>query len=113
MTAQPEAFLPLRPVELQILVALHRRDLHGYGILQESEGGAVPGLVTLYRALERMEDRGLLTRVGGDARSEDDRRRTYRITGLGRRVLRAEAVRLRRLVHVALEGDDPLERGDA
>jgi len=114
MAANPEDFLPLKPVELQILVSLRARDLHGYGIVQDAEtrgeGRAVPGLVTLYRALQRMEERGLVARVGTVGEEEaavgdagDDRRRTYRITGLGARVLRAEALRLGPLVRSALE----------
>ena len=111
MTPEPEEFLPLRPVEFQILVSLATEDLHGYGIVQAAqargEGTAVPGLVTLYRALDRMEARGLVGRaasvVGADHRdTSDDRRRVFRIAPLGTRVLRAEALRLGMLVRSAL-----------
>lgn len=120
MSVEPDDFLPLRPVELQILVSLRVRDLHGYAILQEAEargeGSAVPGLVTLYRALQRMERRGLVERAEDDdvpGSADADRRRTYRITALGRRVLRAEALRLDLLVRTALEGDGPSGAGEA
>jgi DNA-binding PadR family transcriptional regulator len=110
VTAEPDDFLPLRPVEFQVLVILRDRDLHGYGILQEAgargEGSAVPGLVTLYRALQRMEQKGLIQPVADGPPSScaaGDRRRTYRMTPLGKRVLRAEAVRLGQLVRAALE----------
>ena len=114
MTAEPGGVLPLRPVEMQILVSLVTEDLHGYGIVQaveaRGEDRAVPGLVTLYRALERMSERGLVERVGHDsehADASDHRRRTFRITALGRRVLHAEATRLSTLVRVALEASGP------
>ena len=108
----PTEYLPLRPVELEVLVALRRQSLHGYGIVQEAEreGRAAPGLVTLYRALERMEERGLVERAGDE--EGEERRRTYRITPLGRRVLRAEALRLGPLVEAALEASPPVDRGN-
>lgn len=116
MVAEPDEFLPLRPVELEILVALRGRSLHGYGILQdaEQEGRAVPGLVTLYRALKRMEDRGLIERTAatGSVDEEDERRRSYGITPLGMRVLRAEGLRLTPLVRAALEASAPVDEGD-
>jgi DNA-binding PadR family transcriptional regulator len=103
MTPRHEDFLPLRPVELQVLAALRTRSLHGYGILQESDDGTMPGLVTVYRALQRMEERELIARdvAGAD---DDERRRTYRITPLGRGVLAAEARRLSALIRPALDG---------
>jgi DNA-binding PadR family transcriptional regulator len=110
MDRDPEAFLPLRPVELQILVSLRGTERHGYGIVQAMEARGepgVPGLVTLYRALQRMEARGLLERAEGEGPgvdADDDRRRTYRLTRLGSEVLTAEAVRLRALVRDALDG---------
>lgn len=96
--------LPLRPVEFEILVSLGRGPRHGYAILQESEerGEGVPGLTTLYRALQRMADRGLIESVGGDA--EDRRRDVYGLTALGRRVAEAEARRLEALLGVARAG---------
>ncbi len=112
MIPEPEEFLPLRPVEFQILVSLATEDLHGYGIVQAAksrgEGTAVPGLVTLYRALDRMEGRGLVGRVASVVGADhldtfDDRRRVFRITPLGTRVLRSEALRLSMLVRSALE----------
>lgn len=114
MSKDPEKLLPLRPVELQILVSLRGGALHGYGILQEiesrGEGRATPGLVTLYRALKRMEGEGLIERSDTGLQPDeptDDRRRRYRITPLGQAVLRAEALRLSPLVRAALEGGPP------
>lgn len=94
--------LPLRPVEFEILVSLGRGPKHGYAILRESEerGASVPGLTTLYRALQRMHERGLIASVECDA--DDDRRReTYDLTPLGHRVAVAEARRLEGLLEVA------------
>ncbi len=105
--AGPESFLPLTEVEFEILLALAGGPLHGYGIMKGVErrtGGRTvihPG--TLYRALDRLSDAGLLeetVQVSGDARA-DDRRRTYRLTPLGRRVARAEALRLESQVGAA------------
>lgn len=112
MTDPVGSHLPLRPVEFEILVSLGRGARHGYAILQESEerGAGVPGLTTLYRALQRLHDRGLIEGVegGGD---EDRRRDSYVLTELGRRVAEAEARRLEGLLSVARDGA-LLGRGD-
>jgi len=99
----PEKYLPLRPVEFQVLVSLYRRDRHGYAILQEVEdrgdAGAVPGLATLYRAILRLENDALIERVeNGSSDTADERRRVYRLTPLGRAVVDAEARRLAPMV---------------
>lgn len=98
--------LPLRPVEFQILASLTQGERHGYAILQEAEhrgeGKAVPGLATLYRAILRLEDNGLIARVANDDPDPDDeRRRVYELTRLGKAVVQAEARRLAPLVHLA------------
>lgn len=97
--------LPLRPVEFEILVSLGRGARHGYAILQESEerGAGVPGLTTLYRAIQRLHERGLIEAVDRDA-EEDRRRDSYALTDLGRRVAEAEARRLEGLLVLAREG---------
>ncbi|HSR40854.1 MAG TPA: PadR family transcriptional regulator [Longimicrobiales bacterium] len=100
-SAPLESFLPLRPVEFQVVAILATGPRHGYAILQEAEdrgeGRAVPGLATLYRGLRRLEGEGLIERCDpGD--DEDERRRTYALTALGRRVAAAEARRLSGLV---------------
>jgi len=99
--------MPLRPIEFHILVALASEERHGYGIMQEAArlGGAgvrlEPG--TLYRALRRMLDAGWVAesahRPAPDL--DDERRRYYRLTPLGRRIAAAEAQRLARLVSAA------------
>ena len=105
----PESFLPLRPVEFQILASLSRGERHGYAILQDievrGEGRAVPGMATLYRAILRLEQDGLIARVKGDTEaSDDERRRTYTLTPLGRSVVVAEACRLEPLMDLVRRG---------
>jgi len=98
----PEKLLPLRPVEFQVLVSLSQGDRHGYAILQEiedrGEGGAIPGLATLYRAIVRLEKEALISRSEAGVSLEDERRRSYGITPLGRAVVEAEARRLAPMV---------------
>src|ERR1051326_4810674 len=93
-----ETLLPLRPVEFHILLSLADGERHGYGILQDARerGEAVPDIGTMYRALARMVDQGLIEaaewRPAPD--SGDERRNYYRITDVGMRIARAEARRL-------------------
>jgi DNA-binding PadR family transcriptional regulator len=103
----PAEFLPLRPVEFEILLTLAAGERHGYAILQETEARSAGTLRletgTMYRALRRLVDTALVTpterRPHDDA--DDERRRYYAITPLGRRVASAEAARLAALVDVA------------
>ncbi len=89
---------PLPPIWFEILVSLAGADRHGYAIQQEVEertDGAVsilPG--TLYRALERLLEHGLIRDIESPRDDEDPRRRYYRLTPAGRRVARDEALRL-------------------
>jgi DNA-binding PadR family transcriptional regulator len=100
-------YLPLQPAVFHILMALADDDRHGYAIIQdvaERTGGAVrlsPG--TLYRSIQRMLEEGLLVEIDDrpDPEDDDERRRYYRVTPLGRRVARAEAQRLIDLVKMA------------
>lgn len=105
--SDPSEFLPLRPVEFQILVSLSRGERHGYGIIQDAEdrgeGRAVPGLATLYRALQRLEREGWIERSARASALDDDRRRCYRLTPLGLAIAQAEASRLASLIRVATE----------
>lgn len=97
--ADPASFLPLTPLGFEILLSLGEEEHHGYAILQgiqERSGGRVgPHAGTLYRALSRLVESGLLEEL--DDRPDpdsDERRRYYRLTRLGRRVAAAEARRL-------------------
>jgi DNA-binding PadR family transcriptional regulator len=92
--------MPLKPEDFLILLVLSRGELHGYGIMKEVEsesGGQVElGIGSLYRLLGRMMRAGLVATAPG--RNADDRRRNYRLTALGERVLREESRRLADLV---------------
>jgi DNA-binding PadR family transcriptional regulator len=110
-----ERFLPLRPVEFDILLSLAAGERHGYGIIQDAErrgDGPVPDVGTLYRALRRLQDQNLIEEAGRrPARdADDDRRHYYRLTPLGLRVARAEAKRLAALTRAARLGG-LLEKG--
>src|SRR5262249_33676652 len=103
-----EAPLPLRPVEFHILLSLAGGERHGYGIMQDARelGEGVPDIGTLYRALARMMDRGLIEAAGSrpDPEVSDERRNYYRITDVGLRVAKAEARRLDALTRAARVG---------
>lgn len=97
MSNEPGSFLPLSPAVLHILLSLAGEDRHGYGIMQEvalqSDGQYKLGPGTLYDNLQRLLDQGLVSEVAhrGD---EDPRRRYYRLTSIGKRVVNAEISRL-------------------
>jgi DNA-binding PadR family transcriptional regulator len=99
-----DSVLPLTPISFEVLLALLDGDLHGYAILQAVEGrlaGKLPLRTgTMYRALARLMDEGLLERVGRES-DEDPRRRYYRITAFGRQTAKAEAKRLADQVEAA------------
>lgn len=102
-----ERFLPLRPVEFHILLSLAAGERHGYGMIQDAEAreqGSVLDVGTLYRALHRMRDQGLITDAArrSASASVDERRNYYRATALGLRVARAEARRVAALTRAAL-----------
>lgn len=95
-----ERLLPLTPLAFEILLALADGERHGYSILQEVEhrsGGAVTlNAGTLYRALARLLEEGLIEELGAAPAkaSTDERRRYYALTARGIAVARAEAERL-------------------
>lgn len=96
----PAAFLPLPPATLHILLALAEEDRHGYAIIQDiaaRTGGAVTlGPGTLYRSIQRMLEQGLVVETQDRPAPEldDERRRYYRLTDLGRAVAHADVDRL-------------------
>ena len=109
-----ETLLPLRPVEFHVLLSLAGGDRHGYGIMQDikDRGEAVPDIGTLYRALARMVDQGLIeaTDSPSAASGDDERRNYYGITDFGLRVAKTEARRLEALMRAARLGG-LLEKG--
>jgi DNA-binding PadR family transcriptional regulator len=98
---------PLTPAMFHILLALAGGERHGYGIMREVEvlsGGALrlgPG--SLYGSIKRMLAGGLIeeSEERPDPAADDERRRYYRLTDLGRRAAGAEARRLEALVRAA------------
>src|SRR5688572_18069875 len=103
----PEAYLPLPPATFHILLALVEDERHGYAIMKEvaerSEGAVRLGPGTLYGALKRLLEAGLVEEGGERAGPDmgDERRRYYRLTELGLSVARAEARRLEAVVRAA------------
>jgi DNA-binding PadR family transcriptional regulator len=112
----PESFLPLKPHWFHVLLSLANQDQHGYGIMQEvleRTGGKVRlWPATLYGTLKRLMDEDLIEEsTARPAPDQDDaRRRYYRLTRLGRRVLAAESERLEDLVRVIHAKRGPRER---
>src|SRR5262250_2116332 len=99
-----ESFLPLKTNWFHILLSLAAGEQHGYGIMQEvaeRTGGKVRlWPATLYGSVKRLMEAGLIEESDERPAPEldDARRRYYRLTGLGRRVLDAECDRLQELV---------------
>ena len=113
--AEIRRHIPLREVELSVLLSVADRPRHGYAILQEADerSDGHPGfeIPTLYRALRRMRDAGLIrTAKAPPGESDEDARREYwQPTALGRQVLSAELRRMETLLaagraRVAAEG---------
>ena len=100
-----ERFLPLTPVVLEIAMALATGERHGYEIMQEverrSEGRIVLHPGTLYRALARLLDQGLIEELEERRDGDDERRRYYRLTRLGHAAAHAEVERLAGQVNAA------------
>lgn len=96
--------LPLTPAVFFILFALAQGEKHGYAIMQEvatlSDGKFRMGPGTLYTTIQRLLELSLIEEVGADAAS---RRRTYRLTRMGRTVFKAEVGRMDAVVRLALE----------
>src|SRR6516162_3716405 len=104
---EPADFLPLPVATFHILMTLADGDRHGYAIIQDialRTGGEIRlSAGTLYRSIQRMLEQGLIveTRERPAADIDDERRRYYRLTGLGTAVAKAETARLAKLVRLA------------
>lgn len=107
LTSEIDELLPLTPTVFHILLALADQERHGYGIMQEvtamTQNQIRMGPGTLYGSIKRMLKANLIEESDErpDPELDDERRRYYRLTALGRRVLAAEAQRLAALIYVA------------
>ena len=103
----PQSQLPLTPAVLHILLALadERNGKHGYAVAREVEeltdGQIAMGPGTLYGSIQRMLDAALIEERRANRADEDERRRYYRLTAFGRRVLSLELTRLAGVVAIA------------
>jgi DNA-binding PadR family transcriptional regulator len=103
----PESFTPISSPVFHILLTLADGEAHGYAIMQDAlkrSGGHIrlgPG--TLYGAISRLLESGLIEEFekATSIRKDDARRRYYRLTKLGGRVLAEETKRLEALVNAA------------
>lgn len=108
MADEERIALPLSPLTMAILLALAERELHGYALMREVEaqtdGALVPGTGSLYAALYRLADGGLIEAAepGVDESAAPGRpRKRYRLTRAGRSLAAAEAARMARVLEVA------------
>jgi len=103
----PEEMLPLTPAIFHILLALADDERHGYSIMQHvaetTDGQIKMGPGTLYGTIKRLLASKLVEESDErpDPKLDDERRRYYRLTPWGRRVLAAEVSRYSKMVKVA------------
>ncbi len=99
-----ESFLPLHKDTFQILVSLADRERHGYSVMQDvaerTDGALRLSPSSLYASIKRLLEQSLIEELSErpDPEHDDERRRYYALTALGRRVAMAEARRLERLL---------------
>jgi DNA-binding PadR family transcriptional regulator len=105
MNEEIQGFLPLSPANLYILLSLAAEDRHGYGIMQEvarqSDGQYKLGPGTLYDNLQKLMNQGIVEDAPRRSADDDPRRRYYRMTSFGRKVLAADIERLEELIRAA------------
>jgi DNA-binding PadR family transcriptional regulator len=103
----PSALLPLSPSFFHILLSLGEGERHGYAlkreISQRTHGELKLGPGMLYGSINKMLELGLIEESADrpDPHLDDERRRYYRITNYGRKVVQAEAARMRELAQLA------------
>jgi len=104
--ADPKRFIPLKPQWFHIMLSLAGGEQHGYGIMQEvlnrTAGKVRLWPATLYGSIKRLIEAELIEESDERPSPEEDdaRRRYYKLTPLGKRVLDAECDRLQELVRV-------------
>jgi DNA-binding PadR family transcriptional regulator len=100
----PNKFVPLKVHWFHIMLSLAGGEQHGYGIMQEVLNRTIGKVrlwpATLYGSIKRLIEAGLIEESDERPAPEldDARRRYYRLTALGKRVLDAECERLQELV---------------
>jgi DNA-binding PadR family transcriptional regulator len=100
----PESFLPLHRDTFHILVSLADHDRHGYSVMRDiaerTNGALRLSPSSLYASIKRLLEQGLIEELAErpDPEHDDERRRYYDLTRLGRRVAMSEAQRLERLL---------------
>src|SRR5215471_15775932 len=104
---KPERLLPLTPAVFHVLLSLVEGERHGYAIMREvaesTQGQIKMGPGTLYGTIKRLLEARLLEESDRrpDPELDDERRRYYQLTGIGRQVVRAEAIRYEQLAKLA------------
>lgn len=108
MTTSPsDDFLPLSDAEFHILLVLASGEHHGYAIMktinEHPDIFYFLGPATLYRTIRRLLERSLIEEVEDrpDQENEDERRRYYRLSGAGHKVMVSETKRLSKLTSLA------------
>ena len=97
-------FLPLRPVKYHVLLVLAEGHLHPYLIVkriaERTDGVVTPGPASIHRTIRQLQESGLIEESSERPAPEhdDERRRYFRLTPLGRDVARAETDRLHEMV---------------
>jgi len=107
MAKQTTSSQPLTPAVFHILLSLADGEKHGYGIMKhvelQTKGGIKMGPGTMYGSIKRMLAAGLIeeTEERPDPELDDERRRYYRLTAVGRKVAVAETQRLTQVLKIA------------
>jgi len=100
MTHNYAHYLPLSEATFYVMLALSRQPLHGYAIMQQTEslsaGSVALGPGTLYGIFGTLEKQGLIVKV-----AEEERRKIYALTELGKAVLAEQVRRLETMVQAA------------
>src|SRR6266550_695101 len=103
----PEDLLPLTPAVFHVLLALADGERHGYAIMQEvkesTKGRIKMGPGTLYGTIKRLLEARMIeeSHRRPDPELDDERRRYYRLTGIGQRAVKAEALRYAAITEIA------------
>ena len=113
----PQKFIPLKTHWFHIMLSLAGEEQHGYGIMQEvlnrTTGKVRLWPATLYGSVKRLIEAELIEESDKRPAPEQDdaRRRYYRLTPMGRRVLDAECERLQELVRTIQEKQGRVKQG--